>query len=55
MAFVRDALQRQRMSACISHLEVETYTWSVLPAQHRGVGIDEAIARELEWVRGELA
>jgi hypothetical protein len=53
-AFVRDVLARQRRSACTSHLEVETYTWSVLPAQHRNVEIDEAIAREIEWVRGEL-
>ena len=53
--FVREVLARQRRGACTSHLEVETYTWSVLPAQHRHVDIDEAIARELEWVRGELA
>jgi sugar phosphate isomerase/epimerase len=53
--FVREVLARQRRSACTSHLEVETYTWSVLPAQHRDVEIDEAIARELAWVRGELS
>jgi len=53
--FVRDVLARQRRSACTSHLEVETYTWSVLPAQHRNIDIDEAIARELAWVRDELA
>ena len=38
-----------------AHLEVETYTWSVLPAQVREVPIEDAIARELLWVRGELA
>jgi sugar phosphate isomerase/epimerase len=29
------------------HLEVETYTWDVLPPEHRAVPVDEAIAREL--------
>ena len=31
------------------HLEVETYTWDVLPAELRTSSVDEAIARELEW------
>ncbi|CAM3735570.1 Xylose isomerase-like TIM barrel [Deinococcus saxicola] len=35
------------------HLEVETYTWDVLPAElKRPLG--ESIARELEWVLGVL-
>ena len=33
-----------------SHLEVETYTWEVLPASLR-VNIDESIIRELSWVQ----
>jgi hypothetical protein len=39
-----------------SHFEVETYTWSVLPEAHRPVddeGLAQAIARELEFIRGE--
>jgi len=32
-------------------LEVETYTFDVLPARFRNVAVDEAIARELEWTR----
>ncbi len=38
-----------------THLEVETYTWNVLPphAAHRTTWIS-AIARELAWVREEL-
>mgnify|MGYP000014702399 CR=1 FL=1 len=36
------------------HLEVETYTWDVLPDEYRGVDVSEAIARELSWVVGEL-
>ncbi len=37
------------------HLEVETYTWDVLPAEHRGEPVDAAIARELRWTRSSLA
>jgi sugar phosphate isomerase/epimerase len=54
-AFVREALARQRQRPCTTQLEVETYTWNVLPAQHRASSVEEAIARELEWVRSELA
>jgi sugar phosphate isomerase/epimerase len=54
-AFVRAFLARQRAQAFCTHLEVETYTWDVLPAAYRSGPIDEAIARELDWVRGELA
>jgi hypothetical protein len=54
-AFVRDALELQRQRPRSAQLEVETYTWSVLPPQHRDMPIEDAIARELFWVRGELA
>jgi hypothetical protein len=36
------------------HLEVETYTWDVLPPQFRDCSRAEAIARELAWVLGRL-
>jgi sugar phosphate isomerase/epimerase len=36
------------------HLEVETYTWDVLPEVFRNVPIDEAIARELRFVLDAL-
>ncbi len=32
-------------------VEVETYTWSVLPEGLRGPGLAQSIARELAWVR----
>jgi sugar phosphate isomerase/epimerase len=32
-------------------LEVETYTWDVLPPEYRTADISEAIARELSWTR----
>jgi hypothetical protein len=38
-----------------SHLEVETYTWNVLPAEYRAEPIEDAITRELVWVRERLA
>ena len=53
--FVREMLALHRRHPLTEHLEVETYTWSVLPAQVREVPIEDAIARELLWVRGELA
>jgi hypothetical protein len=53
-SFVREALRLHRERSRSSQLEVETYTWSVLPPQHRALPIDEAIARELDWVRGVL-
>ena len=33
-----------------NHLEVETYTWEVLPSEER-LGMNESIIRELEWVK----
>lgn len=36
------------------HLEVETYTWDVLPEAFRDVPIEEAIARELRFVTDTL-
>lgn len=36
------------------HLEVETYTWDVLPEEFRNVPIEEAIARELNFVQDTL-
>jgi len=44
----------RRESGC-QHLEVETYTWDVLPQEHRREDIVTAIVRELQWVVEELA
>jgi len=54
-AFVREALALHRQRSRSPHLEVETYTWSVLPECERRAPVEEAIARELEWVVGELS
>lgn len=44
-----------RATGACPYLEVETYTWDVLPAQYRNVDVATAIARELDWVRATLA
>jgi sugar phosphate isomerase/epimerase len=36
------------------YLEVETYTWDVLPPEYRTADVATAIARELDWVRERL-
>ena len=43
-----------RTRAYAGHLEVETYTWDVLPAAYRGEPIAAAVARELAWARERL-
>src|SRR5262249_34918771 len=52
--YLKDLLARVRATAPTAHLEVETYTWDVLPEEHRRLPIDDAIARELAWVRERL-
>lgn len=52
--FIRDMLARQRAAPFTRHLEVETYTWDVLPPDYRNVDVDSAIVRELQWVRDQL-
>lgn len=49
-----DMLARQRHDGISPHLEVETYTWDVLPPELRTDGLDAAISRELAWVRDRL-
>ncbi len=52
--FLKDILAIQRTSPISDHLEVETYTWDVLPKRYREVAVSSAIARELDWVGREL-
>jgi sugar phosphate isomerase/epimerase len=52
--FLRELLGLLRERAVAPHLEVETYTWDVLPEEHRREPIDDAISRELTWVRERL-
>jgi hypothetical protein len=51
---LRDLLGLCRERDVSPHLEVETYTWDVLPAELRNGDVATNIARELQWVRTEL-
>ncbi|MGH8630793.1 MAG: metabolite traffic protein EboE [Burkholderiales bacterium] len=52
--FIRSVLKLHRGQPITRHLEVETYTWNVLPDSLRTAAIEDAVARELNWVREEL-
>lgn len=53
-AFLAELLALHRAAPIAPHLEVETYTWDVLPAELRDEPIADAIARELRWVLDRL-
>jgi sugar phosphate isomerase/epimerase len=53
-SFLTEILALHRAEPISQHLEVETYTWDVLPASYRNVGLSSAIARELNWVKTQL-
>ena len=53
--FLREVLALHREDPITEQLEVETYTWDVLPPAQRQVAVSAAIARELNWVRDQLA
>ena len=44
-------LKREGFNGC---LEVETYTWDVLPEAYRTVDVCTAIAREIAWARTQI-
>lgn len=54
-SYVAALLQLVRERAYGGHLEVETYTWDVLPEAYRGEPVEHAVARELAWVLERLA
>jgi sugar phosphate isomerase/epimerase len=55
----RDHIQRLfadlKDPGAIQHLEIETYTWSILPASYKDSGLVEAVVREFDWVLAALA
>jgi sugar phosphate isomerase/epimerase len=53
--FLREILALHKRAPISRHLEVETYTFDVLPEELRRVDVATAIARELTWVRDNLA
>jgi sugar phosphate isomerase/epimerase len=51
--FLVELLESLEPADC-AHLEVETYTWSVLPPALRGPDMSQDIANELAWARAQL-
>lgn len=48
------AFWRALVRAPVSHLEIETYTFNVLPAALRCAGVERTIAGEFEWALARL-
>ncbi len=51
---IEDALAFHRENKLSPQLEIETYTWDVLPAHLKTGDIVDYVTQELEWVRGQL-
>lgn len=52
---ILDCLSAIRPDDDIHHFEVETYAWNVLPGELQPADVSEGIARELVWLRQQLA
>jgi len=51
---IEDALKFHKAKPLSRQLEIETYTWDVLPDNLKTGDIVDYVCRELEWVKGEL-
>jgi sugar phosphate isomerase/epimerase len=51
---IEDALRFHKDNKLSPQLEIETYTWDVLPDNLKTGDIVEYVQREIEWVRGQL-
>lgn len=51
---LKSVLARHRSKPIAPCLEIETYTWSVLPEEMRTESLEAAIAREIDWTLNEL-
>jgi hypothetical protein len=51
---LEQALAVHRKTPVSSQLEIETYTWDVLPDHLKTGDIVEYVCRELDWVKGQL-
>ena len=51
---LEQALAVHKETPLSTHLEIETYTWDVLPAHLKTGDIVEYVCREIEWVKGQL-
>jgi len=54
-AFLREVLECHKESALSPHLEIETYTWNVLPESMRADELAQGIAHEFDWVQDRLS
>jgi hypothetical protein len=53
-ASTAEALRMHRATALSRHVEIETYTWDVLPDEFKTGDIVDYVSREIEWARSEL-
>ena len=51
---LEQALAFHKKTPLSAHLEIETYTWDVLPDHLKTGDIVDYVCRELDWVKGEL-
>lgn len=51
---IEEALAFHKANPLSGQLEIETYTWDVLPDHLKTGDIVDYVTREIEWVRGEL-
>jgi sugar phosphate isomerase/epimerase len=52
---IEDALRFHKAKPLSRQLEIETYTWDMLPDNLKTGDIVEYICREIDWVRGQLS
>ncbi len=52
---IEEALRFHKAQPLSAQLEIETYTWDVLPAELKTGDITDYVVRELEWVKNQLA
>jgi hypothetical protein len=51
---LEQALAFHKKTPLSTHLEIETYTWDVLPDHLKTGDIVEYVTREMDWVKGQL-
>ena len=51
---LEQALAFHKKTPLSTHLEIETYTWDVLPDHLKTGDIVDYVTREIEWVKGQL-
>ena len=51
---IEDALKFHKNKPLSRQLEIETYTWDVLPAQYKTGNIVDYVCREIDWVKGQV-